>query len=372
MPGSRRGKKRDQPPPPQKEKKGVSQAEIWADNRAMGQWGMASAASVRATYSLKMVCGRRSKAEIAAEFWARNALEQNDTLARHNRLIYQKFHDDHNLRWTKCSSIFWRGKVVADSQPFYSLSKNQLEKEKWGPKEEVPERSMNGDSTDYDTEGDESMKKVLETLPPLTALPLAPSISQLPATGSGAGLQKPPLPPTPLPTTSKAEQASLSRKAIHRTPPASESEQEVRAKQSLSPSIQALFDRQEKQEAEQKKVAEKKKKRQVVLEAEKPGTALPGMAPAKPGAGAAISEEQLQVVQDTLDATKGLVPLDALQIPRITPPQELISLLLTLPQSPEPNPLIAPKEMLENFMEQEEVGSEKQAGVEEVEVVEVH
>ncbi len=245
MPGSGRGKKKAEPPLV-KEKKGPLSAEIRADNKATGQQGKASAASVRAGYGLSMICNRRSKAEIAAEFQARNDLEKDNTLAQHNRQIYQRFHDDHNLRRMACNCIFWRGKAVAEGSACYSLSKNQLEKEKQGPKEEVPERSANGDSTDYDTEGDESMHQVLATLPPLTALPLAPSISQPPATGSGAGLQKLPLPPTPPPTTSKAEQASLSHNAIHHTSPASESEQEVHAKQSLSPNVQALFDQQMK------------------------------------------------------------------------------------------------------------------------------
>ncbi len=195
----------------------------------------------------------------------------------------------------KCNNIFWRGKAIADAQPFYSLSKNQQEKAKQGPKEEVLDHSMNGDSTDYATECDESMKKVLETLPPLTTLLLTPPISQPPTTGSRAGLLKlpppplpplpPPLPPSPPPpppppTTSKAEQASLSRKAIHRTLPASEAEQEARSKELLSPSVQALFDQEKKREADKKK-AEAKKKWPVVPDANCPFTAPPGLAPTK-------------------------------------------------------------------------------------------
>ncbi len=310
MPGSGRGKKKAEPPPV-KEKKGPSTAEIRAENKATGQQGKASAASVHAGYGLSMICNCRSKAEIAAEFWARNDLETGNTLAWHNRQIYQRFYDDHKLRRTARNSIFWRGKAVAEGSPCYSLSKNQLEKHKWRPKEEVPWHSMNGDSTDYDTEADEKMSQVLATLPPLVTLPLAPSLPQPPATDSGAGLQAPPPPP---PTPSRAEQASLSRKAIHHTPPASESEQEVRAKQAWSPSVLAPFDQEVKWEAAKKR-AEAKKKRPVVPDDEHPVAVPPGMVPAKPGAGALISDEQLQVVQETLDATQSQVPADAPPIP---------------------------------------------------------
>ncbi len=84
MPGSGKGKKKVQPPPV-KEKKGPSPAEIRAENRATGQQGKASAASVRAGYGLSTICNRRSKAEIAAEFRARNDLEKDDTLAWRRR-----------------------------------------------------------------------------------------------------------------------------------------------------------------------------------------------------------------------------------------------------------------------------------------------
>ncbi len=109
----------------------------------------------------------------------------------------------------------------------------------------MPEHSANGNSTDYDTETDENMRQMLAEMPPLTTLPLAPSLPQPPAAGSGAGLQKPPPPPLPPPTTSRAEQASLSCKAI-RTPPASEAEQEVHSKQAWSPNVQAVFDQERK------------------------------------------------------------------------------------------------------------------------------
>ncbi len=80
MPGSGKGKAKekkdkDQPPPQQKEKKKVSPAEVQAENKATGQQGKALAASVHVSYHYSTVCGQRSKAEIAEELHARNALE---------------------------------------------------------------------------------------------------------------------------------------------------------------------------------------------------------------------------------------------------------------------------------------------------------
>ncbi len=98
-----------------------------------------------------------------------------------------------------------------------------MELKKRGKDKVVPKRSAQGDSTDYDTEADEQMKKVLAKLPPL---PVQPTKT-----------------PTPSPPPSRVEQAPLSRKAIHGTPPASEAEQ---AKTPISPSVQAVFDEAKK------------------------------------------------------------------------------------------------------------------------------
>ncbi len=121
----------------------------------------------------------------------------------------------------------------------------------------MPAHSVAGDSTDYDTETDEKMRQVLAEMPPLTTLPLAPSLPQPPAAGSGAGLQTPPPPPT-------TSGALLMRKALHTTPPASDVEQAVRPKQPLLPSVQAVLDthvRLQKEDEEKKWKAAKKKKR---------------------------------------------------------------------------------------------------------------
>ncbi len=204
MPGSKGGKKKDERLPLPKEKKKASPAEVQADNKATGQRGKASVAATRVSYGYSTVCSWHTKAEIADEFHARNALEWDDMKARHNQSVYQKYHDTHMLRQLARNRVFDQGKAIAQGRA-YSLSKNQLEKKNRGEEEKVPQRSAQGDSSDYDTEGDDNMQKVLATLPPLPALPLAPSTtSQPPATGSRAGPQESPLPPP-----SKVEQASL-------------------------------------------------------------------------------------------------------------------------------------------------------------------
>ncbi len=285
MLGSGKGKKKDkdQLPPQQKERKRVSPAETRADNKAMGEQGMAAAASIRATYGMKTVSGRRSKAEIAAEFRARNALEKNDKQAQYNQEIYARYRDDHAERWRVRNSVFWHSKAVAQGQWCYSLSKNQLEKANREPKGEVPDHSNKGDSTNYDMDGDESMKKLLETLPFVIPLPLASSLFQPPAIGSIAGLQEPPPPIT------KAEQVSLSRKGIHHMPPAAEAGQAECSQKVLLPSVKAVLDEAKKREADKKKAEAKKaevkqKQKRKGVEAACLLTVLPGLASATSGA----------------------------------------------------------------------------------------
>ncbi len=67
----------------------------------------------------------------------------------------------------------------------------------------MADRSPDSYSTDYDTEGDDDMQQVVASMLSLTALPLAPTFPQLPATDSGAGLQGlqlPQLPPSTFPS----------------------------------------------------------------------------------------------------------------------------------------------------------------------------
>ncbi len=232
----------------------------------MGQQGMASAASVHVSYGQSMICNCRTKAKINAEFPARNKLEMDNAKAQHNRQIYQRYTDEHKLRRKERLSIYWRGQALSRGHRCYALTKNQLEVAKRGPDKVVPTHSCDGDSTDYDTEADEKLHQMLAEMPPLTTLPLAPSLPQPPATGSEAGQQiplPPPPPPPALPTSSGTGQAPLLRKAIH-TPPASEVEQAVRPRQPVSPSVQSFMDThaswQKEDEDKKQKAAEKKKR----------------------------------------------------------------------------------------------------------------
>ncbi len=69
MGNGKRQKKKETPP---KEKKGTSSAEAWAEGRALGQQGLASATAIHASYGQRMVTKRQTKAEIKQEFQARN------------------------------------------------------------------------------------------------------------------------------------------------------------------------------------------------------------------------------------------------------------------------------------------------------------
>ncbi len=375
MPGN--GKRQKKKEPPLKEKKGMSGAEVRAVDRASGQQGLASAAAIHAVYGHSTVTNRRTKAKIQQEFEARNKLELDADKARHNYQIYRKYTQDHALRRESRLECFGRGRALSRGHMYFSDSRNKLALHKRGQNNEVPTHSADGDSTDYDTEADTGLQMMLAEMPPLSTLPLAPSLPQPPTTDSRAG-QQPPLPP---PTTSGAGKG-LGRKAIC-TPPASDAEQAGCTKQLVLPSVQSVLDTHAdwQRQAEEKKVQQagekkraeeqkqKKKKRQLVMEEECPLTAPPGMAPPKPSAGT-CSEEQIQVIQEVLDETAGSVPPGVVHPPRISLLLELISPIPTLPPSPMPNPLIPDKELPVQIMEQEEAGPEKQAHVEEVEMAE--
>ncbi len=245
MPGSRGGKKKEELLPPPKEKKKASQAEIQADNKATGQQGKASAAIICGSYSYSSISNRRTKAEIADEFHKRNKLELDNKQLRENERIYQKHHHTHSLRRMAHNKVFDKGKAVALGLA-YSLSKNRLEKANRGSEGEIPCCSAQGDSSDYDTDADEKIQKVLAMLPPLPAS--SSMTSQPPATGSGAGQQEQ-TPPSP----SKAETASLGRQGIHKTPPPPAGGQAK--KPPMTPSVQQLF---ETVESAEQKAKEKK------------------------------------------------------------------------------------------------------------------
>ncbi len=87
--------KKDQLPPPQEEEKGALQAEIQTEDEA----ATLQDGAVWTGYGhYCMVTGRCSKAEIAREFYARNALVQNPKMVQHHLSIYQKCHDAHQCR----------------------------------------------------------------------------------------------------------------------------------------------------------------------------------------------------------------------------------------------------------------------------------
>ncbi len=233
MLGSEDGKK-DQPPPPQEGEKGVLQAKAWAEDKVTTQQGEASPEVVWTGYGhYSMVYGQCTKAKIAEEFYARNVLVQNPKLVQHNLDLYQKCHIAHQRRCLACNSLFNQNQTVAVGSAAHSLSKNQLEDANRGLNREVADRSMHGDSTDYDTEGDDDMQQVLAVMPSLTALPLASSFPQPPATSSRAGLQELQSLPTPPSTFPSAIGLALLRHdAMHGMPLAFEAEQAEKVMQS--------------------------------------------------------------------------------------------------------------------------------------------
>ncbi len=120
--------KKDQLPPPQEEEKGVMQAEAQAEEENTNQQGDTTPVPPWTGYDrFSTVCGRRSKAEFAEEFYARNALVQNYKLAQYNLDAYQKCHIAHQRRRLACNSLYWRNWTTAAGLRVHSLSKNQLE-----------------------------------------------------------------------------------------------------------------------------------------------------------------------------------------------------------------------------------------------------
>ncbi len=127
MLGSEDGKK-DQPPPPQKGEEGVMQAEARTEGETMTQQSNATPIPAWMGYGrFSTVMGRRSKAEFAEEFYARNALVQNYKLAQHNLDACQKCHITHQHRCLACNSQYHRNQTIAVGSRAHSLSKNQLE-----------------------------------------------------------------------------------------------------------------------------------------------------------------------------------------------------------------------------------------------------
>ncbi|MCP4600158.1 MAG: hypothetical protein GY847_06420, partial [Proteobacteria bacterium] len=156
------------------------------------------------------VMGRHSKGEFQREFYARNACVTSARVMQRNLSAYQQLHVTHQRRRFARIVMYKQNRTVAEGSISHSLSKNQLEDVNRGPTGEIPERSQDGYSTDYDTEGDESMEQMLATMPPL------PPQSQTPPTHDSDDETQPPDPfPSeegiPPPPAFGAEQANTWR-----------------------------------------------------------------------------------------------------------------------------------------------------------------
>ncbi len=127
MSGSEDGEK-NQPPPPQKKEEGVMQAKAQAEEEVATRRGDAALVLPWMGYGrFSTVCGRCTKAEFAEEFYARNALEPNYQLAKHNLNVYQKYHVAHQCRRLAHNCLYWRNRTIAAGLRVHSLSKKQLE-----------------------------------------------------------------------------------------------------------------------------------------------------------------------------------------------------------------------------------------------------
>ncbi len=126
--------------------------------------------------------------------------------------------------------MYNQNRTVTAGSVAHSLSKNQLEEINRGPNHEVPDRSVDGYSTDYDSEGDEGMELIVASMPSLTAWSLVPSFPQPPTTDSGAGVHEF-QPPDPFPSTN--EPSPVEWNAFYFRPPALEAEQANKVAQSV-------------------------------------------------------------------------------------------------------------------------------------------
>ncbi|MCP4676427.1 MAG: hypothetical protein GY854_13125, partial [Deltaproteobacteria bacterium] len=158
--------KKDQPLPPKEKKEEAMQAKAQTGGETVNPQNEAMDIPPWTGYGrFSMVMGRCTKAEFAEEFYARNALELSFKLAKHNLNACQKCHAAHQYRRLARNVRYYRNETVNVESGVHSLSKNQLEEANRGPNHEVPDRSMDGYSTDYDSEGDEGMQLVIAPMP---------------------------------------------------------------------------------------------------------------------------------------------------------------------------------------------------------------
>ncbi|MCP4548692.1 MAG: hypothetical protein GY835_19720, partial [bacterium] len=188
------------------------------------------------------VMGRRTKAEFRDEFYKRNAYVRSFFIARDHLRAYQECHVAHQRRCFARIVTYKQDQTVATGSIAHSLSKNQLEEANRGPTGEIPSRSDDGYSTDYDSEGDEGMERILASMPSQPPRPVMP-----PTTDDGAGedeFQPPdPFPSEkgtfPSPPAFGAEQACEWQQPVHEL---SSSDDEPLVLDPLPPGRMPLFD----------------------------------------------------------------------------------------------------------------------------------
>ncbi len=146
------------------------------------------------------VMGRRTKAEFCDEFYKRNAYVRSFFVARDHLRAYQECHVAHQRRRFARIVAYKQDRTVSMGSIAHSSSKNRLEEVNRGLIGEIPGCSDDGYSTDYDSEGDEGMERVLASMPSHPPLPVTP-----PTTDDGAGEDEF-QPPDPFP--SKQEPSS--------------------------------------------------------------------------------------------------------------------------------------------------------------------
>ncbi len=186
------------------------------------------------SYGQSMVIKCRVKADIQREFRIQNQHEKNAEVAKYNKNCYRKHKQQQEQKRNACLNIFRRNWAPTPQNPCYSRSKHLQELERCDTNQ--PAHSHSGDSTDYNTEGDEQTKKVLAQMP---LLPPVPALSKAPPAASRAGQQLlPPLPPPPPPAGGSG--TSLLRQALC-MPLASDVDEPLHPELTILPTVQALL-----------------------------------------------------------------------------------------------------------------------------------
>ncbi len=117
--------KKDQLPPPEEE--GAMQASVQDTEGVPNEEKVTSVPPWAGYGHFKTICDQPSKAEIAKEFQARNALVREHAQAQRNLDLYQKCHAAHQYRRMTRNRQYSRDQVVAEGSEGYSQSKALLE-----------------------------------------------------------------------------------------------------------------------------------------------------------------------------------------------------------------------------------------------------